>query len=155
MRRVARHTLEAEMQLRRARQVIMTKIQMMRFKAALEVKRRELVRAIRAQIGGLAIRDGGHDPIDQVQSMNQRDEAAVTVQWLSRVLSDVDAALRAMPDGVYGACVECGEPISLKRLETIPWASHCIGCQEFIERHEAAHAADRVWGRFAQEREAA
>ena len=133
----------------------MTKTQMMRFKAALEVKRQELVRAIRAHIGELAIREGGHDPIDQVQSMNQRDEAALTVQWLSRVLSDVDAALRTMSDGVYGACVECGEPISLKRLETIPWASHCIGCQEFIERHEAAHAADRVWARFSEEREAA
>jgi DnaK suppressor protein len=133
----------------------MTKTQIMRFKAALEVKRQELVRAIRAHIGGLAIREGGHDPIDQVQSMKQRDEAALTVQWLSRVLSDVDAALRAMSDGVYGACVECGEPISLKRLETIPWASHCIGCQEFIERREAAHAADRVWGRFGEEREAA
>jgi DnaK suppressor protein len=133
----------------------MTKIQMMRFKAALEVKRQELVRAIRAHIGGLAIRETGHDPIDQVQSMNRRDEAALTVQWLSRVLSDVDAALRAMSDGGYGACVECGEPIGLKRLETIPWASHCIGCQELIERHEAAQAADRVWGRFGKERRAA
>jgi len=144
------------MQLTKARQVIVTKTQMMRFRAALEVKRQELMRAIRSQTAELAIRESGHDPIDQVQSMNQRDEAALTVQWLSRVLSDVDAALRAISEGVYGDCVECGESISLKRLETIPWASHCIRCQEFIERREAAQAAVPVWGlRFHEYREAA
>jgi DnaK suppressor protein len=129
---------------------------MMHFKAALEVKRHKLVRAIRAQTGGLTVDENGSDPIDQVQSMNQRDEAALTVQWLSQVLSDVDAALRAMSEGVYGACVECGEPISLKRLDTIPWASHCVGCQEFIERREAAQAAVPLWGlRVDEDREAA
>jgi len=134
----------------------MTKIQMMRFEAALEGKRGELMRGIRAQTGELAIREGGRDPMDQVQSMSQRDEAALTAQWLSRVLSDVDAALQAMSEGVYGACVNCGEQISLKRLETMPWASHCIGCQETIERRETARAAHRAWApRFSEEREAA
>ena len=134
----------------------MTKTQMMRFHAALETKRQELVREIRAQAGELTIREDGRDLIDQVQSMNQRDEAVLAVQWRSRVLSDVDAALRAMSEGVYGDCVECGEPISLKRLETIPWASYCIGCQEFIERREAAQAGGSVWAlRFDEDREAA
>jgi RNA polymerase-binding transcription factor DksA len=58
------------------------------------------------------------------------------------MLSEVGAALRAMSEGAYGTCAECGEPISLKRLKTIPWASRCIGCQEFIERCEAAQAVD-------------
>jgi DnaK suppressor protein len=134
----------------------MTKTQMMRFKVALEEKRWELRHGLRAQTGELAIREGGRDRMDRVQSMNQRDEAALTVQWLSRVLSDVDAALRAMSEGVYGTCVDCGEPISLRRLETIPWASHCIGCQESIERRETARAAHRAWApRFSEEREAA
>jgi DnaK suppressor protein len=134
----------------------MTKTQMIRFKAALEAKRQELAREIRAQAGELAIGENGRDPIDQVQSMNQRDEAALTVQWLSRVLSDVEAALWAMSEGVYGVCAECGKPISLRRLETIPWASHCIGCQASIERRETARAAHRAWApRFSQEREAA
>ena len=134
----------------------MTTTQMMRFKATLEAKRMELVREIRAQTGELAIHEVGHDPIDQIQSMNQQDEAALAIQWLSRALSDVDAALRAVTEGVYGACVECGEPISLKRLETIPWASHCIGCQEFIERREAAQAGGPAWAlRFYEDREAA
>lgn len=115
----------------------MTKTQMMCFQAALETKRHELMREIHARAGRLAIREDGCDRIDEVQSMNQRDEAVLAVEWLQRVLSDVDAALRAVSEGVYGACAECGEPVSLKRLETIPWASHCIGCQELLERREA------------------
>jgi DnaK suppressor protein len=134
----------------------MTKTQMMRFQAALEAKRHELVREIHSRAGELAIREDGRDLIDQVQSMNQREEAVLAVQWLSRALSEVDAALRAMSEGVYGACVGCGEPISLRRLETVPWASHCIGCQELIERHQAAQAAVPAWvPRFYEDREAA
>jgi DnaK suppressor protein len=134
----------------------MTKAQMMHFKASLETKRHELVRELRTRTGGLTMDENGGDPMDQVQSMNQRDEAALTVQWLSRVLWDVEAALRAISEGEYSACVECGEPISLKRLETIPWASHCIGCQAFIERREAAQAGVPLWGlRVAEHREAA
>lgn len=134
----------------------MTKSQMTRFKAPLEEKREELMRAIRVQTDELAVRDGGRDPIDQVQSMNQRDEAALAVEWLSRNLSDVDAALRAISEGVYGACVECAEPISLKRLEPMPWASHCIGCQEFIERREATQPGGRTKVlRFHENRKAA
>jgi DnaK suppressor protein len=129
---------------------------MMRFKAALEAKRHELVRVIRAQTGELAIREGGRDPIDQVQCMNRREEAVMILRRASRILSDVDAALRAMSEGVYGACGECGGPISLKRLETIPWASHCVGCQEFIERRKTAQAARPASAlRFEEEQEAA
>ena len=128
----------------------------MGFKAALEAKRHELVRAMRARTGELAIREGGHDPIDQVQSMIRRDETVMILHRASRILSDVDAALRAMSEAVYGACGECGGPISLKRLEAIPWASHCVGCQQFIERRETAQAARPALAlRFDEEREAA
>lgn len=114
----------------------------MRFKAALEAKRQELVRDIRVHAAELAIDEGERDPIDQVQCMNRRDDAAVMLRRLSRTLSDVDKALCALSEGRYGACVECAEPISLKRLEIIPWASCCVGCQEFVERRESMHAAD-------------
>jgi RNA polymerase-binding transcription factor DksA len=61
-----------------------------------------------------------------------------------------------MSDGVYGDCAECGEPISLKRLEAIPWASHCVGCQEFMEHREAAQVAGPAWpARLCEERRAA
>jgi len=112
----------------------MTNAQRMCFKAALDVKRQELVCDIRDQAAVLAIGEGEHDPIDQVQCMNQRDEAVTILRRLSRTLADVDGALRAMSEGCYGVCAECGEPIGHNRLETIPWASNCIRCQELLER---------------------
>ena len=44
-------------------------------------------------------------------------------------LAQVEAALRRLDDGTYGACTTCGRPISAERLEAIPWAAHCIDCQ--------------------------
>jgi DnaK suppressor protein len=28
--------------------------------------------------------------------------------------------------------MECEEPISLKRLDAVPWARYCVSCQESI-----------------------
>lgn len=51
-------------------------------------------------------------------------------------LAQVKSALERMEDGTYGECIECGEMIGAKRLEAVPWTSHCIACQEKIERGE-------------------
>ena len=42
----------------------------------------------------------------------------------------VDAALDRMDSEDYGVCVDCGDPISCRRLAAIPWANRCIACQE-------------------------
>ena len=41
----------------------------------------------------------------------------------------VDEALARLDSGEYGTCQGCQEPISVKRLEAIPWARYCIRCQ--------------------------
>ncbi|HVA30862.1 MAG TPA: TraR/DksA C4-type zinc finger protein [Gaiellaceae bacterium] len=43
-----------------------------------------------------------------------------------QVLAEIDAALKRIDDGTYGACVECGSEIAPERLEAYPWASLCI-----------------------------
>lgn len=43
-------------------------------------------------------------------------------------LRAIDGALRRIADGAYGDCTHCGEPISEKRLEALPFTSLCIGC---------------------------
>ena len=117
--------------------VIVTQEETIRFKKTMEIKRRELVREIRAQTSGIVIVEIEHDPIDQVQSMHLREENATQLGRRSRVLAEVNRSLQALSAGSYGLCVDCEEPISLKRLETIPWASRCIGCQQRLERREA------------------
>lgn len=51
-----------------------------------------------------------------------------------QLLESIDAALDRIDDGEYGKCINCGEPVSEKRLEAVPWARHCIRCQDLIER---------------------
>ena len=45
----------------------------------------------------------------------------------------IDNALKSLDKGEYGICIDCQEPISLKRLETFPYAQRCIVCQETFE----------------------
>jgi DnaK suppressor protein len=34
----------------------------------------------------------------------------------------------------YGVCVACGGEMQQKRIEAVPWARHCIDCQEKQEQ---------------------
>ncbi len=49
-------------------------------------------------------------------------------------LDQVEAALRRLDEGTFGACVRCGRPIAAERLEALPWAAHCIDCQRIVGR---------------------
>ncbi len=51
-----------------------------------------------------------------------------------RLLNLIDEALARIEAGAYGNCVHCGEPVLEKRLEAVPWARHCLRCQDLQER---------------------
>ena len=51
-----------------------------------------------------------------------------------RLLEHIDEALARIEAGEYGDCVNCGEPVSEKRLEAVPWARYCLKCQDLQER---------------------
>jgi DnaK suppressor protein len=118
-------------------------------KSALESKRSELARAIRSQSAQLNICEGENDVLDRMQSMTRRDEAVTFLHTLTQTLADVNAALAAMQEGSYGTCAECGELIASKRLRAIPWAAHCIRCQEFIDHRNCIGSAITGWGEAA------
>src|ERR1019366_4368263 len=46
------------------------------------------------------------------------------------ILQLVQEALDRIENGAYGRCVACGGEMQHKRLEAVPWARHCIECQE-------------------------
>jgi len=51
-----------------------------------------------------------------------------------RILQLIHEAIGRVERGSYGLCVECNEGVQLKRLEAVPWARHCIECQEKQEK---------------------
>jgi DnaK suppressor protein len=51
-----------------------------------------------------------------------------------RVLQLVSEALERVRNGSYGLCVACHEEVQPKRLDAVPWARHCIECQEKQEQ---------------------
>jgi len=48
----------------------------------------------------------------------------------SQELMRIDDALARIEKGEYGLCAVCGEPISTKRLQVLPWARECLECAE-------------------------
>jgi len=89
-----------------------------------------MARAFPSQSTQLIVCEGEHDVLDRVQSIDRREETVTFLNTLTHTLADVDAALMAMNESSYGSFLECGEPIASRRLQAIPWASHCIRCQQ-------------------------
>ncbi len=50
------------------------------------------------------------------------------------ILQLIDEALGRLGNKKFGTCVACGGDMQVKRLEAVPWARHCIECQEKQEQ---------------------
>lgn len=57
-------------------------------------------------------------------------------------LNKVEAALKKIDNGEFGICENCGEEISIKRLEARPVTTLCIRCKEDQEREERIRVTD-------------
>jgi DnaK suppressor protein len=44
------------------------------------------------------------------------------------LVAQIHAALARLNDRTYGSCERCCRPIPMRRLQAIPYASHCIAC---------------------------
>jgi len=54
----------------------------------------------------------------------------------SRLIKKLKQALERIEHGTYGFCDDCGEEISIKRLEARPVTTKCIYCKENEEQIE-------------------
>src|SRR4030095_8521560 len=51
-----------------------------------------------------------------------------------KLLTLIDEALERVEKGEYGECINCGEPVSDKRLDAVPWARDCLKGQDLPAR---------------------
>jgi DnaK suppressor protein len=67
---------------------------------------------------------------DRGHSTEERSRVISLVRALRANLRDVERALAKIGSGTYGTCERCGRPISIERLEALPWAVLCIDCKQ-------------------------
>ena len=109
----------------------------------LSERRRELLAALHGEYGDLA---GARPPEalgpeshpDETASRKAGDELrAALARHGFHELQQIDGALARIAAGLYGACVECGEPIGYERLAAASYTARCVSCQTAFERHRA------------------
>jgi len=100
---------------------------------ALNKRKEEMSHQLAAQmhdrVGDGVVQDSG----DEVLSLSMEKLQNSLQQSEIDELRNIDDALGRIHKGEYGVCIDCGEPISERRLESFPYAARCIICQEAQE----------------------
>jgi DnaK suppressor protein len=85
--------------------------------------------------------DGREADEEGTQDLADKAANAYTKEFLfhqsndnRQILTMVNEALDRIKDGSYGVCQVCEQEVQTKRLEAVPWARHCIECQEKEDR---------------------
>ena len=108
------------------------------FKKRLSEKHRQLL----DEVGKTALY-GKDQEDDSIKDLGDQANMAYTREFFfelgngdRRLLRDVVSALQKIDEGSFGTCERCGEAISDKRLEALPFARYCIACQRTVEAEE-------------------
>lgn len=78
--------------------------------------------------------DAGTDSYD-------RDFALSMLSSDQNALYEIDEAIRRIETGTYGICEITGKPISVKRLEAIPWARFTVEAEKQLEQRGVVNRA--------------
>jgi RNA polymerase-binding protein DksA len=116
--------------------------------AALETFRRLLLEMRRAAADAVDARLHGHgeqrhdeaglplhkeETDDDAAAETQRQADVTHLNRSAAALDEIEAALLRIDAGEYGLCIDCEEPIDLRRLGAHPAALRCAGCQQSFE----------------------
>ena len=109
------------------------------FESDLRDQHRELARAIEKRQKEIrALADFGPGDVMDASSGNARTENMLaSYSQIRTQLRKIEYALQRISTGDFGICSICEDPISLKRLQAMPWATNCIQCQEQSEQGRA------------------
>lgn len=77
--------------------------------------------------------DSAQDIADQSVFTMSKESLFERTSQQRTALRLVEEALRRISDGSFGICASCGDDISARRLEALPWTQYCLRCQEAIE----------------------
>jgi RNA polymerase-binding protein DksA len=122
-----------------------------KFRAVLLAKRSEILgnvtnmgdetfRRVRSDLSSMPpdVADLGSDNYDLENTLGLMESE-------TKILLEIDHALRRIEEGTYGICEVGGEPIVKERLEAIPWARCCVACASLSEKRGAANRRNVAW----------
>ncbi len=116
----------------------MNKAQLKKFRSLLEEKRDEIIKKAKQTLDEDMTLDVDDLP-DEMDLASSEYLQSFTFRLRGRektFLDKINKALIKIDEGTFGTCEECGEEISLKRLEARPETNLCIRCKEDQERME-------------------
>jgi DnaK suppressor protein len=70
--------------------------------------------------------DSAHSTAERARLLSVMKALRANLRWVNRALTKIEL-------GTYGVCERCGRPISVERLEALPWAILCIDCKRVGE----------------------
>ncbi len=116
----------------------MSKDQLERFRRLLLDKRDDIIRKAKQTLDEDMTLDANDLP-DEMDLASSEYLQSFTFRLRGReksFLDKINKALERLDGGNFGVCEECGEEISVKRLEARPETTLCIRCKEDQERAE-------------------
>ena len=99
-------------------------------------KKEELLRdlAKNREVSEETVDESAQDMADRATSAYTKEFAYSLSESDRKILLLIDQALERLDAGTYGICVHCAAPCQEKRLEAVPWARHCLDCQELQDK---------------------
>src|SRR5688572_133873 len=116
----------------------MTKVQLKKFREMLEAKRDEIIKRAQQTLDQDMALDTDDLP-DEMDLASSEYLQSFTFRLRGRekvFLDKIQKAIEKIDSGNFGVCDDCGDKISIKRLEARPETTLCIRCKEDQERVE-------------------
>jgi DnaK suppressor protein len=106
------------------------------FREKLLQKKQEILEAYNKNkaYGKEADEDGAQDIADKASNSYAKEFLFSLSNSEREMLKLVDEALARIGEKRFGVCVSCEDEMDRKRLEAVPWAKHCIACQQKQEQ---------------------
>jgi DnaK suppressor protein len=106
------------------------------YKKKLLARREELLRTIARteEEGRTADDDPTVDLADKAANSYTKEFLFGQTNTDRSLLQLIDEAIGRIRNNKYGTCVECEDELQQKRLDAVPWARHCVSCQEKQEQ---------------------
>ena len=123
---------------KKGRSMPLKKADLKRFKEMLEEKRNQIIQNAQSTLAEDMTLDANDLP-DEMDLAQSEYLQSFTFRLRGRekvFLEKIERALVKIKDNSFGTCEECGEEISVKRLEARPETTLCIKCKEDQERLE-------------------